>query len=94
MRKINTMPKQFLIKTLIVLCCFIVVQVSHSASLNNRNNKSKANRVNMFSFSSQNGYVFKGGAFLAHVGNTGLLHENSTIQFEKGNILYIIPYKR
>ncbi len=85
---------------LVAMLCFVLVNIASSASFNTGGSKkkqsSKAPANLNFKKSPlllQNGYRFRGGLTFTTPNKNNLVLNNTTARFQKGNNLYVVPYK-
>lgn len=86
---------------LLVLMSFVMVNIAFSATFNSGGGKKKESGKTSFSklnlkssLSFRNGYNFKGGLSFSSANNSRLLLQNNSVRFQKGNNLYVLPYKQ
>lgn len=85
---------------LIAMLCFVLVNIASSASFNSGGGRKKqaAKSPIYLNFkksplSLQNGYRFRGGLTFSAPNKNNLVLNNNTARFQKGNNLYVVPYK-
>ncbi|NCU06002.1 MAG: hypothetical protein GXC73_18715 [Chitinophagaceae bacterium] len=98
----TTYRQNFLRNSLMIVSCFAVFYSASSASFysgggKKKNTKSTLTSINLKNnpLSLQNGFRFKSGfTFSSTTGNTNSVVKGSTVTFQKGNTLYVLPVKQ
>jgi len=97
-----TYRQNFLRNSLLIMSCFAVFYSASSASFNSGGGKKKTAKSVITSLSLknnplslQNGFRFKSGlSFSSTTSNNNLVLNGTTIRFQKGNNLYVLPVKQ
>ena len=83
----------------LVLVCFVFVEMAFSASFSSGGKRKDAKKATVTTFdlrnkplSLHNGFHFKGGLSLSN-NKKGALTISNTIRYQKGNTIYVVPYK-
>lgn len=86
--------------SLIAMLCFVIVNIASSASFYTGGGKKKQSskisanlNFKKNTLSLQNGYRFRGGLTFNTPNKTNLVLNNNAVRFQKGNNLYVVPYK-
>lgn len=80
--------------------CFVLANIASSASFNSGGGDKKQDNKNGVKLtfkktplSLQNGFRFRGGLNFNTNNTKNLVFNNNTVRFQRGNNLYVLPYK-
>lgn len=101
MRNSPSYNLQVLRNSFLILVCFAIFHSAFSASFNSGGGKKKDKKstISTLNFkantlNSQNGYIFRNGLSFSSNNINAFVMQGSSIRYQKGNNLYVLPYKQ
>lgn len=96
-----TYRQNYLRNSLLLVSCFAIFYSASSASFNSGGGKKKSAKTVITSLSLknnplslQNGFRFKSGLSFSVTNHNNLVLSGTTVRFQKGNNLYVLPVKQ
>lgn len=92
---------QVLRNSFLILVCFALFHTAFSASFSSGGGKKKDKKSSISTLNfkantlnSQNGYIFRNGLSFSTNNINGFIMQGNSIRYQKGNNLYVLPYKQ
>lgn len=92
---------QVLRNSFLIILCFAIFHTAFSASLTSGGGKKKDKKstittlnFKMNTLNTQNGYIFRNGLSFSSSNTNGFVMQGNSIRYQKGNNLYVLPYKQ
>ena len=86
---------------LMIVLCFLLANIASSATNHSGGGNKKQKQSTGLSFNYkkspltlQNGFRFRGGLTFTTTSSKNPLLQSNTVRFQKGNNLYVMPYKQ
>lgn len=101
MRNDPTYNLRVLRNSFLILLCFAIYHSAFSASFSSGGGKKKDKKSTITTLNfkantlkSQNGYIFRNGLSFSSSNVNGFVMQGNSIRYQKGNNLYVLPYKQ
>lgn len=90
---------QVLRNSFLIILCFALFHTAFSASFTSGGGKKKDKKSTFTTLSfktlnSKNGYIFRNGLSFSNNNINGFVMQGNSIRYQKGNNLYVLPYKQ